>query len=305
MSFSAAAEAPFLWALGYRLLGDAADADEVVQETFLRALEHPPPDPDLPWRPWLVRIAANLARDRLRARRRRGYVGPWLPSPVPDVVLDAAPTPEGRYGRAESARFAFLLALEALTPTQRLVVVLRDVFELDAAATATALGTTAGAVRVAHRRARLALADYDAERAPPPDPAAALGLFSAFLHALQTGDVDAASRLLTPEVVALNDGGGRYQAARVPVVGRGKVLQFHLHLARGASPTLRWRLDVYNGAPALVGADPAATGPAAPAWVMLADLTPAGQIDRLYTVLADPKLVRVERPVSDGPTADA
>jgi len=69
----------FLWALCYRMTGSAADADDLVQETFVRALERPPPRTDLPWRPWLTRVAMNLARDALRRRRRRGYVGPWLP----------------------------------------------------------------------------------------------------------------------------------------------------------------------------------------------------------------------------------
>ncbi len=289
---------PFLWALCYRLLGDAADADEVVQETLLRAIEHPPPDTSRPWRPWLVRVAANLARDRLRARRRRSYVGPWLPAPVPDELLDAAPTPEGRYGSRESAGFAFLLALEALTPTQRLVVVLRDVFELDAAATAIALDSTPGAVRVAHTKARAALAAYDAERSLPVDRATAMALLSTFLHAVNTGDTATAVRMLGDRVVTLNDGGGRYQAARVPVVGPLKVVQFHANLARTASPHLRWQLAFYNGLPAVVGAVPMAEGTTAPLWVLLADVGGDGRVHRLYAVLADRKLVRVVPPAA-------
>src|SRR5215813_13306039 len=73
---------PFLWSLCYRLCGDAADAEDLVQETFVRALQHPPRRTDVPWRPWLVKVALNLGRDLLRRRRRRGYVGPWLPSPI-------------------------------------------------------------------------------------------------------------------------------------------------------------------------------------------------------------------------------
>src|SRR5438552_11485670 len=72
----------FLWGLCYRLTGNAADADDLVQETFVRALERPPARTDVPWRPWLVRVAVNLGRDLLRRRRRAGYVGPWLPAPI-------------------------------------------------------------------------------------------------------------------------------------------------------------------------------------------------------------------------------
>src|SRR3954470_76519 len=110
-----------LWGLVYRMTGDAAEADDVVQETFVRALASPPRDTSEPWRPWLVRVALNIARDRLR-KRRRNYPGPWLPTPIPeDVTLDEErfspeDSPETRYDLVESVSFAFLVALEALTP---------------------------------------------------------------------------------------------------------------------------------------------------------------------------------------------
>src|SRR5574341_2611195 len=85
------AHRPFLWGLCYRLLGCAADADDVVQEAFLRALARPPRRTDMPWRPWLVRVALNLGRDLLRRRRRRRYVGPWLPSPVETEAAGSTP----------------------------------------------------------------------------------------------------------------------------------------------------------------------------------------------------------------------
>jgi RNA polymerase sigma-70 factor (ECF subfamily) len=77
-----AADRRFLWGLCYRMTGSPADADDLVQETFLRAIERPPPRTDQPLRPWLVRVSMNLARDHLRARRTRRYVGPWLPGPI-------------------------------------------------------------------------------------------------------------------------------------------------------------------------------------------------------------------------------
>src|SRR3712207_9524854 len=105
------------------MTGNAADAEEVVQETFVRALESPPPDARRPLRPWLVKVAMNLCRDLLRRRRRAPYAGPWLPSPVPTEDLTdggdeqpAAPedSPTARYDRLESVSVAFMLALEAL-----------------------------------------------------------------------------------------------------------------------------------------------------------------------------------------------
>lgn len=113
----------FLWALCYRMTGDAADADDLVQETFARVIERPPPElADL--RPWLVRVAVNLSRDLYRRRRRQGYIGPWVPSPLPEETALPGYEPvstEGRYELLESVSFAFLLALEALKPNERAV----------------------------------------------------------------------------------------------------------------------------------------------------------------------------------------
>jgi RNA polymerase sigma-70 factor (ECF subfamily) len=115
----------FLWGLCYRMTGSAADADDLVQDTFVRALEKPPADMNAPLRPWLVKVALNLSRDQLRKRRRREYLGPWLPSPVltegdsPLEIEEGATSemsPVARYDLLESVTLAFLLALEALTP---------------------------------------------------------------------------------------------------------------------------------------------------------------------------------------------
>ena len=160
----------FLWGLCYRLTGSAADAEDLVQETFVRALSHPPARTDEPWRPWLVRVALNLGRDLLRRRRRRRYVGPWLPSPIEteDVPPSFEPagdeSPAARYDLLESVSFAFLLALEALTPAQRAVLLLRDVFDYSVRETARALGFTEANVKTLHLRARRALAAYDRTR---------------------------------------------------------------------------------------------------------------------------------------------
>ena len=165
-------ERRFLFGLCYRMTGSAADADDLVQETFARALARPPARTDEPWRPWLVRVALNLARDELRRRKRRAYKGPWLPEPVDDAEL-VEPSHEpasttGRYELLESVSFAFLLALEALTPAQRAVLLLRDVFEYTGAETAEALGLSEANVRRAP--APRARGDGGLRRAPRPPP---------------------------------------------------------------------------------------------------------------------------------------
>ena len=172
-----ASERTFLWGLCYRMTGCAADAEDIVQETFVRALERPPARQEDPWRPWLVRVAMNLARDLLRRRRRRAYVGPWLPSPIEtgdeaampavEPTLSGGDTTAGRYDVLESVSFAFLIALEALTPQQRAVLLLRDVFDYDVRETADALGISASSVKVTHHRARTRMAAYDRQRCVP------------------------------------------------------------------------------------------------------------------------------------------
>jgi RNA polymerase sigma factor (sigma-70 family) len=120
--------------LSYRLTGCAADADDIVQETFVRAIHRDSPPNDESWAPWLVRVTTNLAIDVLCRRRRQTYTGSWLPSPIEAEPYDETPMskapggPETRYQLIESVSFAFLLALEALTPRQRAVLLLRDVF---------------------------------------------------------------------------------------------------------------------------------------------------------------------------------
>src|SRR6267142_3657028 len=144
-------EKRFLWGLCYRMTGSAADAEDIVQDTFVRALEKPPADMQAPLRPWLVKVALNLSRDQLRRRRRREYFGPWLPSPVMtegdgSLQIDEPTSPEmspvARYDLVESVTLAFLLAMEALTPAQRAVLLLRDVFEYSTSEVAETLAMT-------------------------------------------------------------------------------------------------------------------------------------------------------------------
>jgi len=291
-------ERRLLFGLCYRMTGSAADAEDIVQETFARALAHPPPRSDAPWRPWLVRVALNLARDELRRRKRRSYHGPWLPEPVDDAELglgahEPAST-TGRYELVESVSFAFLLALEALSPAQRAVLLLRDVFEYSSAEAAAALELSDANARVLLHRARRAMADYDRTRFVPERAAReqSLALLGRFMALFAQQDVAGMEQLLAEDVVALNDTDGRYHAAGIPVVGRAKVARFHAGIARlRAAETPRVSLRWMNGAPAVaVEFDPPPHDGLAPRFLTLGELDAAGRVRRIYTVLAPQKL---------------
>jgi RNA polymerase sigma-70 factor (ECF subfamily) len=303
-------ERRLLFGLCYRMTGSAADAEDIVQETFARALAAPPPRADMPWRPWLVRVALNLARDELRRRRRRAYKGPWLPEPVDDAELvEPAHEPvatAGRYELVESVSFAFLLALEALTPAQRAVLLLRDVFEYTSAEAAAALDLSEANARVLLHRARRALADYDKSRFVPDRATRekSLELLGRFMACFAQQDVAGMEALLAEDVVTLNDTNGRYPAAGVAVTGRNKVARFHAGIARlreGWIPriTLRWM----NGMPAmLIDFDPVPDDRFAPRFMTTGELDASGRVRRIYTVLAPDKVARAFRALSPSGT---
>ncbi|OPC76986.1 RNA polymerase subunit sigma-24 [Embleya scabrispora] len=202
-----------LFTLAYEMLGSAADAEDVLQETWLRWV-----GVDLEQvrdrRAFLVRIATRQALDRLRMlrRRRESYIGPWLPEP-----LLTAPDVADNVELAESVSMAMLLVLETLTPTERAVFVLREVFVLSYDEIAEAVDKSPAAVRQIAYRARA----HVAARRPravvsPADTRAAL---RAFQHAIESGELRNLIDILAPDVVYLGDGGGSVQAMPQPVVG--------------------------------------------------------------------------------------
>lgn len=280
-----------LWGLAYRLTGSAADADDVVQETFVRWLERTPASP--PSDGWLVRVATRIGIDTLRARRRRAYVGPWLPSPVPDETDD---DPATRYGRAESATVAFLIALEALTPRARAVLLLRDVLGHSAAETAVLLGATESSVRVMHLRARRALADYDRARTLPSPEVRTRhrAVLERFLAALASQDARALEALLVEDVRTRTDGGGHFTALRVALRGRARVARFYLRAARQrAAAGVATRIVVLNGLPAAVLTLARPVRRQAPVVVLSLALTADGRVREIDAVMAPPKLTAV------------
>ncbi len=206
-----------LFTVAYELLGSAADAEDVLQETWLRwvgvdldAVQNQ--------RAYLVQITTRQALIRLRTlrRRRESYVGPWLPEPLlttPDVAEDVE--------LADSVSMAMLLVLETLTPTKRAVFVLREVFDLGYDEIAEAVGKTPAAVRqIAHRARAHVAARRPRGAASPAETQDALG---AFQRAVETGDLQRLLDILAPDVVFLGDGGGVAQATLAPIVGADSV----------------------------------------------------------------------------------
>ena len=296
----------FLWGLCYRLTGSAADADDLVQEAFVRAMERPPARTDEPWRPWLVRVALNLGRDLLRRRKRRAYVGPWLPSPIEtgdedsppayEPVVDGQSTTEGRYDLLESVSFAFLLALEALTPRQRAVLLLRDVFDYSVRETADALGLSEPNVKTTHHRARAAMRDYDRTRSVPTRVVqertrAALGQFMA---SMASGDMQAMEALLADSVRAVNDGAGEFHAARKVIFGPRRVARFHYNIGYRRMGGGRFAMRMINGLPAIVGEFTDGRPGEPPRFVMQCALDADGRITQLLSVVASRKLTAID-----------
>jgi RNA polymerase sigma-70 factor (ECF subfamily) len=289
-----------VWGLAYRLTGTAEDADDVVQETFARLLERSPGLEPRAAGAWLARVATHLAIDALRRRRRRAYPGPWLPAAVeaPDADwLDGFPSPDpdagARYELLESATTAFLLALEALGPRQRAVLVLRDVLGHSAADTAGILGTSEGNVRVLHLRARRALADYDRERCRPGPELRARHreALERFLGCLLAQDAGALEALLSESVRTLTDAGGAYTALAAPMSGRSRVARFYLRAAahrREGGPSIEVRL--VNGLPAALIRLAHPVRRQAPRSVLSVDLDADGRIRTVLSVLAPRKL---------------
>jgi len=231
--------------IAYEMLGSAADAEDVLQETWLKwagvdlgTVENQ--------RAYLVRIVTRQALSRLRTlgRRKESYVGSWLPEPLlttPDVAEDVE--------LADSVSMAMMLVLETLTPTERAVFVLREVFDLDYDEIALAVDKNAAAVRQIAHRAR----SHVAARRPRGrvSAAATREALTAFQRAVETGDLQGLLDLLAPDVVFLGDGGGVKQAVPRPVFGSDKVARM---LLGGLARATGWAMEPaqVNGHPALI-----------------------------------------------------
>ncbi|WP_431929015.1 RNA polymerase sigma-70 factor [Nonomuraea jabiensis] len=235
-----------LFTVAYEMLGSAADAEDVLQETWLRWVKV---DMDQVYdqRAYLVRILTRRSLDRLRAlkRRKEAYVGPWLPEPLltaPDVAEEAE--------LAESVSMALMLVLETLSPTERAVFVLREVFAVGYEEIAAAVGKAPATVRqIAHRARRHVEARRPREVVSPSQARAAV---EAFQRALEARDLQGLLDALAPEVVLISDGGGVKQAAPKPIIGADKVARMIVEGLGKAQIALTSEPTVVNGNPALL-----------------------------------------------------
>jgi RNA polymerase sigma-70 factor (ECF subfamily) len=239
---------PLLFSIAYRMLGSVVDAEDVVQETFVRWSETTPGEIRSP-RAYLSKVVTNLCIDRLRSarRERETYVGPWLPEPL---LEDPAPDAADQAEVAETLSMAFLVVLESLSPLERAAFLLHEVFAYDYAELAEMLGRKEDACRQLVHRAR----QHVAARRPRFRVARQrqLELLRSFTAACTLGDVDALAELLTEDVVLQSDSGGRVNAARKPIYGSRRVARFLVGIVGKASPHLATRVITVNGQPGLV-----------------------------------------------------
>lgn len=242
---------PVLMGVAYRMLGRVADAEDVVQEAWLRwsgadrdAVREP--------RGYLVRITTRLAVDRLRRAqtRREAYVGPWLPEPYVTDFGDTVPDSAERAVLADSVSLAVLVVLESLSPLERAVFVLREAFGYPFAEIASALDRSEAAVRQLAGRARR----HVEERRPryEVDPAQRRDLTERFLAASVDGDLEGLMRLLAPDVRLVGDSGGLAKAPLRVLESAGNVGRFLAGVAGRGVPDLSFRFLELNGGPALL-----------------------------------------------------
>ncbi|RAY11289.1 RNA polymerase subunit sigma-24 [Actinomadura craniellae] len=235
-----------LFTVAYEMLGSAADAEDVLQEVWLRWVKV-----DLAQvrdqRAYLVRITTRQALNRLRtlSRRKEAYVGPWLPEPLlttPDVAEDVE--------LAESLSLALMFVLETLAPTERAVFVLHEVFDIGYDDIAAAIGKSPAAARQIAYRARR---HVDARRPRTPvSPEETRAVLDSFQRALVTGDLQGLLDVLAPDVVFVSDGGGLRQAALRPVAGVDKVLAYMAGSVAKAGGAFTSEPTTVNGNPGLI-----------------------------------------------------
>ncbi|WP_394554961.1 RNA polymerase sigma factor SigJ [Agromyces sp. MMS24-JH15] len=236
---------PRIFGIAYRMLGSVADAEDLVQETWIRWQGT---DRTVVREPgaFLATTATRLAITHLQSARvrREAYVGPWLPEPI-----DTAANPEVLTERGGDLGFAFLLLLERLTPPERAAYVLRSAFDYPYDRIAEILGVTVVSARKLVSRATAHLGE-ERRRAVPA--ARHRLLLDAFLDAARSGDLVALERLLAEDVVSYSDGGGKAQAARIPLVGRARVANFHHALSEWFWNDVEVHPVEANGQPAVL-----------------------------------------------------
>jgi RNA polymerase sigma-70 factor, ECF subfamily len=241
---------PLLFGIAYRMLGSVMEAEDIVQEAYLR-YRATPPENVRSLRAYLSTIVTRLCLDQIKSARqqREHYVGPWLPEPL---LTDegSVPAPLQRITDLESISLAFLVLLENLSPLERAVFLLREVFDYPYAEIAEMLDRDEAACRQLFSRAKRHIADNRPRFQSTPESHEQM--LGKFLLATQAGELDGLMSLLAEEVTAWSDGGGKVTAATRPVRGRGKVAHYFISLAKKAPENTSVEIAPVNGRPALI-----------------------------------------------------
>lgn len=242
---------PLLFAIAYRMLGSAMEAEDIVQEAYLR-YRATPPETIRTLKSFLTTVVHHLCIDHLRSAqaRRENYVGPWLPEPV--ITDDGAPhAPLRHIAGRESISMAFLVLLESLSPLERAVFLLREVFDYEYAEIAQITGRGEAACRQLFSRAK----KHIREQRPrfPASPEAHREIVGRFMEAFTAGDIDSITQLLAEDVTVWADGGGKVAgSARIPIQGRDKVTRAVIALMSHAPGDTTVEMIEANGLPALL-----------------------------------------------------
>ncbi|HLX57672.1 MAG TPA: RNA polymerase sigma-70 factor [Ktedonobacteraceae bacterium] len=242
----------YLFAIAYRMLGSAMDAEDMVQETYLR-YQRTQPETISSLKAYLTTIITRLCMDQLQlARRKRElYVGPWLPEPILTRTTTEVADPQERVDMEESISLAFLLLLERLQPVERAVFLLREVFEYEFAEIAGILGKSEAACRRSFSRAKQHLSQHRPRF--PSSPQAHRQLLTSYMQAVQTGEMGALEHMLAEDVTLWADSGGKVkQAALRPITGRDAVARFSMGTRRFLPQDYQVEIAVVNGQPATV-----------------------------------------------------
>jgi len=289
-----AAQRPRLIGLAYRLLGSVVDAEDVVQEAWVRwnGVDH---DELVSPGAWLTTVVSRLGIDRLRARQRdqTSYVGPWLPEPLISGGISRDDDPAAAAELSDSLTTAFLVLLERLSPNERLVLLLADVFQQPFAAVAEVIGKSEEATRqLAVRARRKVRTTEEAAARRPPGRAEQLAIAQDFVTAVVSGDERRVRDLLTSDSVLTSDGGANRHAARRPVVGPQRIARFLINLARRFGAITDHSVNVeptwINGAPGLIVAIDGN-----PYWVAALDVRD-GKVDRFFVMVNPDKLASLD-----------
>lgn len=277
---------PLLFSIAYRMLGTAAEAEDIVQEAYLRCMEKPVDDIQSP-KAYFSAVVTRLCLNQLKSARmqREQYIGPWLPEPILTDTTGAMDSPEQAVDEMESISMAFLVLLEQLSPAERAAFLLREVFDYEYSEIARMLDKDEAACRQLYSRARRHIHDnrprFSYSRQEHEQ------ILGSFMQAVGEGRIDALMNLLAGGVRLVSDGGGKAASATRPLHGAAVVAKFFLGLQRRAPENFYVRVAEVNGQPAIIMHEGEAV-----VGVITAEVG-AGQIQNFYIVRNPDKLRRL------------